>query len=133
MRPIENRKADHIQICLEEAITPTMNHWDNVRLIHRALPEVDMDDIDTSIAIMGKRLEFPLIVTAITGGYDVAHKINGNIAEACARTGVGMGVGSQRAALEHGDDGSYAVVREHDVPLVIGNVGAPQLVPQGNK
>jgi isopentenyl-diphosphate delta-isomerase len=45
-----------------------------------------------------------------------------------------MGVGSQRPALEHPElASSYEVVKEFDVPLVIGNVGAPQLVEQSKR
>jgi isopentenyl-diphosphate delta-isomerase len=83
--------------------------------------------------VLGKKLKFPFIVTAITGGFSGAEKINANIAEACAELGIGMGVGSQRAAIEKIDKKSYAIIKNYDVPLVIGNVGAPQLVPQKNK
>ncbi|HID74175.1 MAG TPA: type 2 isopentenyl-diphosphate Delta-isomerase, partial [Thermoplasmata archaeon] len=69
----------------------------------------------------------------MTGGYPQAEEINRNLAEAAAEAGVGLGVGSQRAGLEQPElAGTYSVVREFDVPLVIGNIGAPQLVPQGD-
>lgn len=80
--------------------------------------------------LFGKELEFPLIVTAITGGFAGAKKINANIAEACADLGIGMGVGSERAGVMGISEESYSVIREYDVPLVIGNIGAVQLIPQ---
>ena len=92
MTKIEGRKADHINICLEQKVSPDYRYWDDIRLIHEALPEVDYDDIDTSTYVLGKKLEFPFIVTAITGGFEGAKKINANIAEACAELGLGMGV-----------------------------------------
>jgi len=133
MMQIRDRKADHINICMNERIAPGYCYWDDVRLVHNALPEINADDIDMSCTLFGKKLEFPLIVTAITGGFPGATKINGNIAEACAELGIGMGVGSERAGVTGVNPESYAVVKEYDVPLVIGNVGAPQLVPQKSK
>ena len=130
---IRNRKAEHIDICVNERIAPGHCYWDDVRLVHNALPEIGMDDIDTTCWLFGKRLEFPLIVTAITGGFPGATKINANIAEACAELGIGMGVGSERAGATGVCPESYSVIKDYDVPLVIGNVGAPQLVPQGSK
>jgi len=133
MKQIETRKADHIEVSVAEDVTSGRNYWDEVKLIHSSLPEVDLTDIDTSTRLFGRRLSFPLIVTAITGGYAKAKRINSNIAKACAELQIGMGVGSQRAGLEHGDDGSYAVMKDFDIPLRIGNIGAPQLVRQKGK
>jgi isopentenyl-diphosphate delta-isomerase len=133
MSGIRERKADHIEICLNEKVTPEHNHWDDIRLVHEPLPEVDLEDVDTSVTIFGRKLSFPLIVTAITGGYPKAERINSNLAEACSRVGIGMGVGSQRAALEGIEVDSYTVMAEHDIPLRIGNIGAPQLIQQREK
>lgn len=131
--PIRNRKADHIQICLDEDIAQGHCYWDDVRLIHKALPEIDLDDVNISAEVLGKKLSFPFMVTAITGGFPGAKRINSNIAEACAEIGVGMGVGSERAGVSGVDPDTYEVVREFDVPLVVGNVGAPQLISQKSK
>lgn len=130
---IRERKADHINVCMNERIAPGHCYWDDVRLVHNALPEIGMDDIDTTCWLFGKKLEFPLVVTAITGGFSGATRINANIAEACADLGIGMGVGSERAGVTGTCPESYEVIKEYDVPLVIGNVGAPQLVPQKSK
>jgi len=133
MKKIERRKSDHIEVTLKEKVVPDYDYWGDVRLVHQALPEVDLDSIDTSVTLFGKRLDLPLVVTAITGGFPMAEKINRNLAEACAKAGVGLGVGSQRPSIENGDDGTYSVVKEYEVPLVIGNVGVPQLVEQKKK
>lgn len=127
---IKDRKADHIRICKEERVAPGYCYWDDIRLIHNALPEINADDIDMGCELFGKELEFPLIVTAITGGFAGAKKINANIAEACADLGIGMGVGSERAGVMGISEESYSVIKEYDVPLVIGNIGAVQLIPQ---
>ncbi|MCK9322899.1 MAG: type 2 isopentenyl-diphosphate Delta-isomerase [Candidatus Methanomethylophilaceae archaeon] len=133
MIPIRERKADHIDICLSERIAPGYCYWDDIKLIHNALPEVNADDIDMTADVLGQTLEFPLIVTAITGGFTGAKKINENIAKACSELGIGMGVGSERAGVNGVDPESYSVIKDYDVPLVIGNVGAPQLIPQKSK
>ena len=127
---IKDRKADHIRICKNERVAPGYCYWDDVRLIHNALPEINADDIDMSCCLFGKKLDFPLIVTAITGGFPGAKKINANIAEACAELGIGMGVGSERAGVMGVSPESYSVVKDYDVPLMIGNIGAVQLIEQ---
>jgi isopentenyl-diphosphate delta-isomerase len=128
---IESRKEDHIDICLKKDVKANYNHWDDIHLIHQALPEIDMKDIDTSVKVLGKELSFPLIITAITGGYPDAEKINSNLASAASKFKIGLGVGSQRAGLEDPNlESTYAVVKDFDIPLVIGNIGAPQLIKQ---
>jgi len=133
MKEIEKRKAEHIQVSLEEDVATAHNYWDDLKLIHDSLPEVDLEEVDTSVVLFGRKLAAPLMVTAITGGCAQAETINRNLAQACAELGIALGVGSQRAALERGDRQSYAVIRDYDVPLVIGNVGAPQLIPQARR
>ncbi|AIZ55968.1 isopentenyl-diphosphate delta-isomerase [Candidatus Methanoplasma termitum] len=133
MTPIKERKADHIDICLNERVEPGYCYWDDIKLIHNALPEVNADKIDMSAYVLGKKLKFPFIVTAITGGFPGAKKINENIAIACSELGIGMGVGSERAGIAGIEPDSYSVIKEYDIPLVIGNVGAPQLVRQHSK
>lgn len=133
MKDIERRKADHIQVTLDKNVCPAHNHWDDIKLVHDSLPEVDLEEVDTSTMLFGRKLDMPLVVTAITGGFKRAGTINRNLAEACAEMRVGLGVGSERAGIENGDDGSYSVLKDYDVPLRIGNIGAPQLIPQKRK
>lgn len=130
MKGIEQRKADHIQVTLEEDVASCHDYWDDVKLVHNALPEVDLDEVDTSTVLFGRKLSCPLMVTAITGGYPRAEKINENLARACANLRIGLGVGSQRAALDRGSSKSYEVIKDYDVPLKVANLGAPQLIPQ---
>ncbi len=130
----EQRKADHVNIILQENVSADYDYWNDVRLVHDALPEVDFDEIDTTTTLLGRRLAAPLIISSMTGGFGGGKEINGNLAKAAAEVGVAMGVGSQRAALEKPElADTYAVVRDHDVPLRFANLGAPQLVPQEGK
>lgn len=130
----EQRKAEHVNIILQENVSAEYNFWNDVRLVHNALPEIDLDSIDTSVTLFGKRLEAPLVISSMTGGFGMGKEINANLAKAAAEVGVAMGVGSQRAALEKPElAATYAVVRDYDVPLRFANLGAPQLIPQAGK
>ncbi len=130
----EARKAEHVDIILHEDVSADHDYWSDVRLVHRALPEIDLDDVDVSCTLLGRRLAAPLVISSMTGGFSMGREINANLAKAAAQVGVAMGVGSQRAALEKPElVDTYAVVKDHDVPLRFANLGAPQLVPQEGK
>jgi isopentenyl-diphosphate Delta-isomerase len=106
-------------------------YWDDIQLVHRALPEIDFEDVDPSTTLLGHRLRAPIVITGMTGGFPDAAKINENLARAAAEVGVAMGVGSERAAVLKGQyPESYACVARYPVPLKFANIGAPQLVPQ---
>ena len=106
-------------------------YWDDIQLVHRALPEIDFDEIDPAVVLLGHRLRAPIVITGMTGGFPDAVKINDNLARAAADVGVAMGVGSERAAVLKGQyPESYATVARHAVPLKFANIGAPQIVPQ---
>jgi len=131
---IMNRKSQHLRICSEEDVWCRWNPWDDVIIPHRALPELNMDELDLSATFLKSRLSAPVMVAAMTGGCPEAKDINENLARAAADLGIGMGVGSQRAALEDPRwERTYSVVKEYDVPFVLGNVGSPQLIEQGDE
>jgi len=107
-------------------------YWNDIQLMHKALPEIDFADIDPSVTFLGKSLRAPIVITGMTGGFPDAAKINDNLARAAAEVGVAMGVGSERAAVLKGQyPESYATVAKHSVPLKFANIGAPQIIPQG--
>jgi len=128
---LQGRKGDHIRICLHEDVDHPHNYWDDVQLQHDAIPVVDLDAVDIRTSYLGVDLQAPIFVAAMTGGYAGATLINETLARACSELGLGMGLGSMRAALKDDDHRkTYSIVREYDVPLRIGNIGAPQLVAQ---
>ncbi len=130
----EQRKAEHVNIILNEDVSAGYDYWGDVHLLHHALPEIDLDDIDLSVTFFGKKLEAPLVISSMTGGFGMGGEINANLAKAAAEVGVAMGVGSQRAAIEKPElEPTYAVVKDHAVPLLFANLGAPQLIPQAGK
>ncbi len=129
-----SRKKDHVDIILEQDTDAKHNAWDDVQLVHEALPEVDLHDLDIGVSFLDHDLGAPLMIASMTGGYPDAERINGRLAQAAAAHGLAMGVGSQRAALDApGTRGTFSVIRDHDVPFVAANIGAPQLIPQGDE
>ena len=127
---IDQRKADHIRINLEEEVGfPTLTTGlEKFRFTHQALPELDLNDVDTSVAIFGKRLTAPILVSSMTGGTAEAERINIHLAEAAEQQGVAMGVGSQRAGLEHqGTAKTFRVRSVAPTVLLFANMGAVQL------
>lgn len=130
---VKQRKAEHVSISLANDISaPQAASWADVALVHRALPEVDLDDIDTSVEFLGKRLRHPIFVSSLTGGHPDVAAINERLAAVAEEYGLAMGVGSQRAALVTPELArTYAVVRQRAPhAFLIANVGAPQLVAQ---
>ena len=126
----ENRKLEHIRICLErqvESHVPT--GFNDITLIHNAVPELNLDEININCSFLGHQLHAPVIVTAITGGHPDALPINQHIAQAVETLGLAMGVGSQRAAIEDPAlADSFSITREMaPTAFLIGNIGAPQL------
>ena len=120
-----------MKVVLGREVEGRYRYWDDIQLLHRALPEVDFDEIDPSTSLLGHRLRAPIVITGMTGGFPDAAKINDNLARAAAEVGVAMGVGSERAAVLNGQyPESYATVARHAVPLKFANIGAPQIVPQ---
>jgi isopentenyl-diphosphate delta-isomerase len=127
---IEERKSDHIKINLEQNVlssqTTGLEHF---HFIHEALPELALDHIDPGLKLYGKKLNAPILISSMTGGTEKAGKINLRLAEAAQETGVAMGVGSQRAALENHELSSTFVITRKVAPdiLLFANLGAVQL------
>lgn len=128
----QRRKADHIRICIDEKsqakkATPG---FEDIHFIHKAIPEINKQDINLSTNFFGHKFSAPLIVGAITGGTPQAEKINSTIAEAIEDLRLGMGVGSQRAAIEDKTLAKTFAVARKKAPhaFLIANIGGVQLV-----
>ncbi|APR87380.1 Isopentenyl-diphosphate delta-isomerase, FMN-dependent [Minicystis rosea] len=125
---IEGRKADHIELCATGDVgfhrkTTMLEHVD---LVHDALPELSLDEIDTSVTILGKKLRVPLVISAMTGGTARARDINRELATIAEERGYGFGLGSQRAMLRGARDDTYMVRDIAPNTLILGNIGAVQ-------
>ncbi|MHC1572251.1 MAG: type 2 isopentenyl-diphosphate Delta-isomerase [Methanosarcinales archaeon] len=136
-----SRKMEHLKICAEkqvEATTETEHRqsgFDDIHLVHQALPEISKREIDTSTRFFDKNFAAPIMIASMTGGHSATLKVNENLALAASELGIGIGVGSQRAALENKDEeASFRIVRDVAPDLFIhANIGACQLKEYGVK
>lgn len=129
-KQVEKRKEEHLKIQLENNVEykNKTNLFEDVFLMHDALPELDRSEIDTSAIFLGKKLQAPFMVAAITGGAKQAEKINKNIAKACQVLGIAMGFGSMKAMIvEPSLTYSYQVRDVAPDILLAGNIGANDL------
>src|SRR5207237_2047966 len=126
---IGQRKADHLALCADEDVgfREASTLLECVRLVHDALPDLDADDIDTSVTLFGKRLRAPIVIASMTGGTDEAGRINRELASIAEERGYGFGLGSQRAMhVRPGTADSFRVRDLAPKELVLGNVGVVQ-------
>jgi isopentenyl-diphosphate delta-isomerase len=128
--PIDQRKADHIKINLEQDVRSTQTTGlEKYHFVHEALPELDLESVVTSLTLFGKKLNAPILISSMTGGTDEAGEINQRLAEAAQEAGVAMGIGSQRAALEHLEQIPTFTITRKVAPdiLLFANLGVVQL------
>lgn len=127
---LEERKSDHIRINLERDVQfrHLRTGLSKVRFVHQALPELELDQVDTSAEFLGSSLSAPLLISSMTGGTAGSRSINRNLAVAAHSVGIALGLGSQRAAIENPSLAETFRVRDvaPDIPLYA-NLGAIQL------
>ena len=126
--PIDQRKADHIKINLEQDVRSALTTGlENYHFTHEALPELDLNRIDTTLSLFDKKLNAPILISSMTGGTAEAETINLRLAEAAQEMKIAMGVGSQRAAIEHPEQArTFQVRRVAPDILLFANLGAVQ-------
>lgn len=131
---LERRKNQHLDLCLREAVEGpgTGTLFDCVHLVHDALPELSMDELDLSTTVLGRSLRAPLLVVGMTGGTQRAGVINRELAVAAQKHGVAFGVGSQRPMAARAEAAETYRVRDVAPDVVLfGNIGAQQIVELG--
>ena len=128
---ISNRKLEHLKLCTERDVEYKLKKtgFNDIELIHKALPQIDKEEIDLKTEFLGKSLDAPIIITGITGGHPASLAVNQALAAAAEELKIGMGMGSQRAAVENPElKSTYTVIRdEAPSTLIIGNIGGPQI------
>lgn len=127
---VNDRKIEHLNIIGQDtAIERQQSGFDRIRLNHRALPQVNLADIDTRCTFLGKTLSFPLIISSMTGGdHERIRHINRNLAAAAEACEIGMAVGSQRVMIrEKAARESFALREYAPSTVLIANLGAVQL------
>lgn len=133
MSVIADRKNAHLRLCAEEDVEHRgTTLLEEVRLLHEALPELSLDDVDLSTEILGRRLAAPILISGMSGGTAEAGRLNRALATVAQKCGLGFGVGSQRPMLLHPETAESYRVRDvaPDV-LLLGNVGFVQARDSG--
>ncbi len=127
---IEQRKKDHIALSVSgEAAYKKTAGFERFDFIHNALPEINLDEVDTSAELLGYKASLPLFVSSMTGGYSEAGQVNRIIAAFCRKHRIPFGVGSQRIMLEQPETTeSFSIVRK-EAPdgFISANIGGGQL------
>ncbi|MEA1961948.1 MAG: type 2 isopentenyl-diphosphate Delta-isomerase [Bacillota bacterium] len=128
----KKRKREHLLIASRLKDGPCSTGFEDIRLIHHSVPELDLEEIDPGIEFLGKGMEYPLIINALTGGTDQAKRINKALAYVAEKYGIALAVGSQTIALE--DSGlrdTFAVVREMNPGgVILANLSANRSVEE---
>ncbi len=130
MADTENRKKDHIDICMNEKVdnSSCMDVWKDIDLIYKCLPNLKLEDVNTRVDFLGKELKAPILISSMTGGTATAETINKNLAKAAEELGIAIALGSVRASTENSEmDKTYQVRDVAPKTLVIGNIGVAQL------
>jgi isopentenyl-diphosphate delta-isomerase len=129
-RQIYQRKIDHIELCHKGAVQPenVSTLFEELTLIHQAIPELKLSQIDISTQLLGKSIKAPFMVTGMTGGPEQAKQINLAIAGLCEKYGIPFGLGSQRIITKEPDSLLSFQVRSVAPTIpVIGNLGVNQV------
>ncbi|MBI5514735.1 MAG: type 2 isopentenyl-diphosphate Delta-isomerase [Deltaproteobacteria bacterium] len=129
MADIGQRKRDHLELCAtgDVGFRGTTTLLECVKLVHDALPELHLDDVDLSVTVLGKRLRAPILIAAMTGGTAEAAEVNRALASLAEARGYAFGVGSQRAMHRAQETSwTYAVRDLAPTCLLLGNVGMVQ-------
>ena len=130
-RKTVSRKKQHVDITLNRDVgfREKRTGLEQLEFVHNALPELNLRDVDTSAGFLGRSLPLPFMVSCMAGGYAGALAINRSLAEVCEETGIALGVGSQRQALQSNEyRRTFSVVREVAPTIpVVGNIGAAEV------
>lgn len=132
---ISDRKLEHLELALGGQVETDLGlRWSDVRLVHHAVPEIDVSEVDLRTRFLGQFLAAPVWITGMTGGHERAARINARLARAAQSHGLAMGLGSQRAGLaDPGLMATYRAARDAAPDAVlVANIGAPQLIGQGS-
>lgn len=126
----EKRKQDHIDLALRDKNRVNETGLSKIKFLHEALPEMNLDEVDISASIFGKKRATPFFVSSMTGGHSQSLSINLKIAKACEKRGWIMGVGSQRKQLtdSKAQDEWKAVKEQAPQVFLLGNLGLSQLI-----
>lgn len=126
---IIDRKRSHFDLCAREAVEfrSKTTLFEDVELVHQPIVDTSLEGLDLKLTVLGKQLEYPIIITGMTGGTPEAGRFNSEVAALAETLGVGFGVGSQRVMLQHPEASPTFQVRDFAPNvLLFGNIGIAQ-------
>lgn len=122
-----NRKRDHIELAFQSQVD--RGGLDGRFEYEPMLAGHPKAGSLPTFFFLNKKMNAPLWVSSMTGGTQMAHTINHNLAKACKDFGMGMGLGSCRALLESDEtlpDFDVRPLLGDDLPLYA-NLGIAQV------
>ncbi len=126
---IRDRKEDHVNLAITENVTISgvTNGFEDFEFVPTAIPDLDFDEISMESTFLGQKFSAPIMVAGMTGGYPKAKEINNKLARVCAKIGIPMGIGSQRAMIVRPETlDTFAVKKEVPDVFLVGNLGLVQ-------
>jgi isopentenyl-diphosphate delta-isomerase len=109
------RKSDHLDLTISGDVGfRRTTLLEEVTLVHDALPELSLSELDLSIRMFGKRVSSPVVIASMTGGTERAERINRSLAEIAEGGGHALGLGSQRPVVRSGSI-DPAILRSYQV------------------
>ncbi len=130
------RKKEHIELSLTDkvAFRNKTNGFEYYDFLHYAITEVEIEKINFRTSFLGKEIDYPFLISCMTGGTSEAENINARLSVAAHNLNIPLGVGSQRQALENKQyHTTYKIIRKNAPSIpVLGNIGAAQLAAMKN-
>ena len=126
------RKKEHLELCLTDEVSfkTKSTGFESYEFKHYAITEIEIDKIEFDYKFFSKKINFPFLISCMTGGTNEADNINSQLAIVAEELKIPIGVGSQRQALENRNFlNSFKVVRKNapNVPI-LSNIGVAQVV-----
>lgn len=134
--PRLERKDEHIIYSMHKL--PNRADFSDIHFVHNCLPDRDHNEVSLDTIYMGRTFRSPLFINAITGGTNLALRVNAHLAEVARKNGLPMAVGSQMVALENKSaEASFKIVRQINPKGVvwanIGSYAEPDMVHRAVK
>lgn len=121
-----HRKDEHVSLAEKFHQSSETSSFNQVRILHQSLPELGLSDVDPTTNFAGRKIAYPILIEAMTGGSERTGRLNAQIAQLAAAAHLPMAVGSQSVALKEPElADTFSVVRHHNPDgMVIANIGA---------
>lgn len=111
MKTRRDRKKEHIDLFLKSSYKQS-TLFEDVYLEHNAIPELDFKEIDTSTTFLGKSVDYPIMINAITGGTNFSQEINRYLSDIAFEFNIPIAVGSQTIGINDVNSAeSFKIVR----------------------